>query len=602
MNLKIIITIFITLSIICVACYGYFSKDKEISYDFAIAEKADIFQEVSATGAIVPSQKINLQFETIGKIKNILIQEGDEVKAGQVLIELEKDDLRIKRQQAQAVLDLANAKLKQILAGESPEQIQVYKTAVKNAEKTVKDAEISLENAKQNLEITIQNAGKSLETAEIVLKNAEQNFAGVEAIAEMNLDQSYEDAINVLDDSYLKIYNCFNVIDLIQRTYFTSNDQESITVKENKFNTQEIVSFVKEYVDLSKDNTKSKENINIAFNEIEDYFNNVNNSLNIIRNIMSQSNYKHIVSSADKASIDTQRTNINTGLTNIINARQSISLIDLTNQTNINAAQIEVRNAEQSISSTNLTNQTNINTAKTSVDTATANLNTAQGSLETAKNNLNLAKTGPRQTDIALYEAQIKEAQANLSLIQEQINDATLKSPIGGVIINVAGEIGEIVKANASIITMISQDEFQIEADISEANIGKIELNQQAKITLDAFSDQEFSGKIIQIEPAETVIQGVVYYKIIIGFDEINKNIKPGMTANIIITTDFRKNVLTIPQRAIKEKQGKKIVKIPHNKTFQETEIETGLKGSSGRIEVLSGLNQGDKVITFIKK
>ena len=195
---------------------------------------------------------------------------------------------------------------------------------------------------------------------------------------------------------------------------------------------------------------------------------------------------------------------------------------------------------------------------------------------------------------------ELKEGE--LDFMQEKINDTALRSPIDGKIINVSGEIGEMIKANTPIITMISKDEFQIEADISEANIGKIEINQIVKITLDAFSDQEFSGRIIQIEPAETVIQGVVYYKVTIGFDQINKNIKTGMTANIIITTDFRKNVLTIPQRAVSQKQGKKIVKIPDNKTFQEIEITTGLRGSDGTIEVLSGLKQGDKVITFIKK
>jgi RND family efflux transporter MFP subunit len=552
MDLKIIITILVILSITGIGCYGYFFKDKKLSYDFVVAEIGDIFQEVSATGAVDPSKKINLQFKAIGKIKNILVEEGDNVEAGQILVELEKDDLYIKRQQAEAVLDLAQAKLEQILAGESQEQIEVYKTAVKNVEETAKDVEISLENA-------------------------EQNLADVRAIAEMNLDQSLEDAINVLDDSYLKVYNCFNVIDLMQRTYFTSNDQESIIVKENKLTAEEIVSCVKEYVDLNKNNTRSEENVNIAFNEIENYFNNVNSSLNIIRNIMGQSNYKHTVSSTDKTSIDTQRTNINIGLTNIINSRQSVSLI-------------------------NLTNQTNINTAKTSVDTAVANLNTAKGNLETAKNKLSLAEAGPRQTDIALYEAQISEAQANLSLTQEQINDATLKSPINGAIINVSGEIGEMVKANISIITIISKNAFQIEADISEANIGKVELGHPVKITLDAFSEQEFLGKIIQIEPAETVIQGVVYYKIIIAFDKIKENVKPGMTANIIITTDFRKNVLTIPQRAVSQKQGKEIVKIPSDGLFSEKEIKTGLKGSNGAVEVLSGLSQGDKVITFIKK
>jgi len=138
-------------------------------------------------------------------------------------------------------------------------------------------------------------------------------------------------------------------------------------------------------------------------------------------------------------------------------------------------------------------------------------------------------------------------------------------------------------------------------SNISEVDIGIIDLGQPVNITFDAFSEEEFSGRVIEINPAETLIQGVVYYKIKTAMEMENKKIKPGMTANLIITTDSRENVLILPQRAVTEKEGKKLVKIPENKGYKEVEVETGLRGSQGEIEIISGLKQGDIVITFIK-
>jgi len=73
------------------------------------------------------------------------------------------------------------------------------------------------------------------------------------------------------------------------------------------------------------------------------------------------------------------------------------------------------------------------------------------------------------------------------------------------------------------------------------------------------------------------------------------------MTANVTIITDFKENVLILPQRAVLERNGKKFVRVPEDSTFKEIEVQTGLRGSGGEIEIISGLKEGDKVITFIK-
>jgi len=187
--------------------------------------------------------------------------------------------------------------------------------------------------------------------------------------------------------------------------------------------------------------------------------------------------------------------------------------------------------------------------------------------------------------------------------LADQILDSTIKSPLDGQIAKINKEIGEQATLGEGIVSLIPTKPFQVETDISESDIGKIKIGNDIKIILDAFPEEEFSGKVVEIDPAETVIAGVIYYKIKASLETEDERIKPGMTANLTVIIDSKENVLTIPQRAVIEKNGKKFTKILKDKDiFKEIEVQTGLRGSSGIIEILAGLKEGDKIITSIKE
>ena len=102
MSKKIILVIIIVVAIISGLGYKYFTQEQGAVFTLAEVERKDISQEVLETGTVIPAEKIELQFQTTGKIKSILIKEGDKVVAGHGLIKLENDELYIKKQQAQA--------------------------------------------------------------------------------------------------------------------------------------------------------------------------------------------------------------------------------------------------------------------------------------------------------------------------------------------------------------------------------------------------------------------------------------------------------------------------------------------------------------------
>ena len=148
---------------------------------------------------------------------------------------------------------------------------------------------------------------------------------------------------------------------------------------------------------------------------------------------------------------------------------------------------------------------------------------------------------------------------------------------------------------------MIGKSELEIEVDIPESDIAKIKVGQNTEITLDSFGDDKvFRGTVTFIDPAETIIQDVVYYQVKVQFSDGKDNVKPGMTANVIIKTKEKSDVLKVPIRAVKQKNGNKIVQILVDKKVQEKQVTTGLRGDEF-IEIVSGLEPGREVITFIK-
>ena len=199
MSKKIILLIGgLTLLLIVIFYQLNVKKDNEV-FDLFEVVRGNVYQEVSEVGQLKKGEEINLAFKTSGRIERIYVNVGEEIKKWTTLAKMDTRGLEIQLQQAKSDLAIYQAQLDKLLIGASPEEIQKVETAVSNAQ--------------------------------ISLGNAQQNLIDVRAESEEDLNAAYEDALNVLDDSYLKIYNAFLVVDSVQETYFYYYDQESIKVR-----------------------------------------------------------------------------------------------------------------------------------------------------------------------------------------------------------------------------------------------------------------------------------------------------------------------------------------------------------------------------------
>ncbi len=508
MSKKIILIVIIAIVAIFAIYQGFLKKEKP-TFTLAEVSLGNISQEVSETGQVKKGEEINLSFKSAGRIEKIYVEVGDKVGTGESLARLKTTQLQIQLQEAKAALSVVQAGLDKLLTGATPEEIKVAETNVKNFQ-------ISLDTAKENLE------------------------------------NSYQDGLNVLDSSYLKAYNAQSEVDSIQRTYFSQNDQQGIKVKENADKITTAVSQTKSYLEKAKAQTQN-ENIDLALSETKKNLDNIYDSLEIIREVCEGPVYRNIVSSTDKTSLDTYRTNINTAITNITNSQQSIT-----------------------------SDQFSVDSAK--------------GNLQAAQDELDLLVASPRQEDIDLYRAQVNQAQAQVNLLGNQIEEATLKSPVNGQVTKINKREGELVLQDV-IIALLPSAPFEIEVNIYEEDVVKVDINNPVGISLVAFPEEIFEGKVISIDPAEKLIEGVVYYEVTIAFENLPGGVRPGMTADLVIKTAEKENVLMVPEDVIQKKDGKKFVEVLVGEKPEEREVETGLLGSDDLIEIISGLNEGDQVI-----
>ncbi|MFH1866537.1 MAG: efflux RND transporter periplasmic adaptor subunit, partial [Patescibacteria group bacterium] len=244
--------------------------------------------------------------------------------------------------------------------------------------------------------------------------------------------------------------------------------------------------------------------------------------------------------------------------------------------------------------------QTALTTQKEQVEASEATVRSAEQALTKAEAELALKKAPARSYDLTGAEAAVASAKANLLKAQSDLKDRTIMAPVSGTITKVNYQIGETSSSATPVLVLLAEGNFEIKVQVPEADVAKLANEQDVDITLDAFgSGQHFSGHITFIDPASTVISDVVYYEVTIAFDDSDQRIKPGMTANVDVSTANRSGILVIPLRAVKyDSEYKPFVEVLEQGDLTTREITLGLKGDDGLVEVTAGLQAGELVVT----
>lgn len=279
----------------------------------------------------------------------------------------------------------------------------------------------------------------------------------------------------------------------------------------------------------------------------------------------------------------------------------------------LNICAIAVNDLKTSTGST--LSQTTIDSYRSSVATARTNLNATLSALSAAQNSLSSATqalslsqsqltllTAPPTVDsVNQAKAALAAAQANVDASRATLRHTYITAPFTGEVTQMDAKVGQIAVANTSLVAMIAPNVFKIEAYVPEADIAKVRVGQSASTTLDAYGyDVVFPTLVTSIDPAETIKEGVATYKVVLQFQDTKDLAKSGMTTNVDIATGERIHVISVPARAVVLQDNRKYVRVlQEDGSVKDVEVETGLRGSLGTIEITVGISEGDKVIVY---
>jgi HlyD family secretion protein len=215
--------------------------------------------------------------------------------------------------------------------------------------------------------------------------------------------------------------------------------------------------------------------------------------------------------------------------------------------------------------------------------------------------------------------AQLLQARAQLAKDNTNLAYATIRSPVSGVVVDRQVDVGQTVAASFQTPTLfrIAQDlrKMQIDSSFAEADIGNIKIDQRVHFNVDAFANRSFEGRVRQIRLNATVQQNVVTYDVVVAVENPEEILMPGMTAYVNILVGERKNVLLVPNAALRfkppagapvvaaeRKAGKRdatrgTVYGLEGQQLKPIAVETGLADSRYTEVVAGDLKAGDRVV-----
>jgi len=217
------------------------------------------------------------------------------------------------------------------------------------------------------------------------------------------------------------------------------------------------------------------------------------------------------------------------------------------------------------------------------------------------------ANLGSATAAIARDQAALEQQQAVVSAAEENLRNATIISPIDGVVLSRDSEVGtavsSILQVGSSatpIMTLGDLNEVYVKGKVDESDVGHLYLGQPARIKVESFKDQNFDGHVTKISPMGTEKDNVTTFEVRVSISNEKRILKAQMTANAEIVLEEHKGVLAIPEGAVLYNKDKSTaVEVPDAVDLSgKKKLPVTLGISNGaKTEVLKGLNEGQQVV-----
>jgi len=462
----------------------------------------------------VPVHSVALNFSSSGVVAEVLVREGDRVAEGARLARLDTRDLELNIARAEASLAQAQASYDMQIAGVTPEEIAAAQAQISQAQANLRQTRGSVTQA-------------DIAAARAVLTQANAALAQLEAGPKSTLVQTSQAALDQAQTNLEAQRNGLSAaktnaeLQMQQSTAELTKAQAAFATAQQNW----------QYVQDTGNDPVTPKTVG-SDGKI------TNNKLN---STQRQQYYDTFVQA--EATLHSAESAVEQAQVTFDNARQA-------EVTGIQTAEAQVRSAQAALDQTRAgADADQIAAARAQVAQAQANLNKLlgdqrTGSLDAAAAGVtsaeaNLAKltSDPRAADLAVAKAQVQAAEVSVQAARLALEKATLVAPIAGTVAQINLKVGEALDTTRAGVILADFSAWQIETtDLTELNVGRIQVGDPAKLTFDALTDVELAGKVIKIAAIGQNKQSDIIYTVTVAPDTQDERLRWNMTVGVSIT------------------------------------------------------------------
>ncbi len=548
----------IVLVLIAGGYFGYtkiFSNDGVVRHATAQVQKGTLIVSITGSGQTSVSNQVDVKPKASGDIIYVGIKNGQEVKAGMLLAQIDSRD----------------------------------------AQKTVRDAEVSLESAKISLQKLVQPADElSVIQSENTLARAKESKQNAQA----DLAKAYGDGFNTIANAFLDLPGVMTgLIDMFFKNIPTLGNEWYISWYANRVGSgdRDKVGIYK--IDVNNAYDLARKDYDNSFALYKTVSRN-SDSTDIEEAILDTYNTTKVIADAVKTS---------SNYVDFVNDSMQKSNFDIPA---IIATHKVVLSGYTAKTNTHLLNLLNI---KKMIEDSKQAIVNADRTIAENTGSLAKLKNGPDPLDIESSKLSVKQRENALLDAKEKLADYFIRAPFGGVVAKINVKKGDPVSGSTVAAILITKQKIA-EISLNEIDVAKVKAGQKATLTFDAIPDLTITGQVAEVDAVGTVSQGVVTYTIKIGFDTQDDRVKTAMSVSAAIITEAKPNVLLVPNSAVKSQGGMSYVEIVEgedkNTALSANSSGVILKNPTRRqsveigassdefTEIAGGPKEGDLVVT----
>jgi HlyD family secretion protein len=514
----------------------------------------DLAIQIESSGNIQPARAVDLPFQASGQIKEVLVEPGDQVRAGQALARLDDLDLKMQVEQAEANLKTAEAKLSKANHGEATPldlaaaqsklqaaQAQLQKTRagertpadLRQAQANLQAAQARLDALKNPTPDKLSAAQLQLSQARTALATGRDSLSAAKAGAKHELDRATQSLRQTQASYSTALQNWQAVQETGRDPYNPTTTGADGKPKPNRLNDAERQKYYEAFVQAEA-------------------------ALHSAESTVAQA----------QVNFDTARqkeaAEVPQAQAAIEDAQRQLDALQHPDQASLAGAQAEVASAQAQLD-------------KLRQGGSAADIAAAEAQVEQARIELERLSAPAAASDIAAAEAQVEQARAQLDTARTELAQATLTAPFAGTVATVNMTAGGLT-GTAATVGLVDTSALHVDINLSEIDLPKVKPGQPAKLTFEALPNVSLDGTVESIAPTATSGQSVVSYLVRVRFEPGAADVRVGMSADVSVEVERHAGVLQAPSRAIASSGPIKTVQVLYGKqqTPVTIQVETG--------------------------